>query len=270
MKTFILSSIILLAVIAFSSCTDEETLTETSFIELKSTVLDSTCTESNFTTTVEDLTEADIAGLLLMREEEKMAHDVYVYFFEKYGLTIFDRISNSESKHAESVLRLIEHFELADPTIAEAGVFANEELQALYNELIAIGDESVEAALAAGALIEETDIEDLQILIDGTENADILTVYGKLLNGSFNHLKGFVRTLSSYDVTYEPQILTQEVFEAILATPNGNGSQGNRGNGGHGNGNSKGGGQGGNGNQGGQGGSNGQGSGNGTGTCVNG
>lgn len=237
MKTFILSSIVLLAIILFGSCSNTDSLTDINSIELKSAYLDVACTDSVFTTAVEDLTQADIDGLMLMREEEKLAHDVYVYFFDLYSQSIFDRIASSESKHAAAVLRLLNYFELEDPTIDEAGVFANQELQSLYNDLISLGEESIEAAFSVGALIEETDIEDLETLISGTENADLITVYGKLLGGSYTHLKAFVRQLFVIDVIYTPQILSTEEYESILASSN---SQGNRKGQGHGFGNGKG------------------------------
>lgn len=226
MKTFIITAVLAISAFSFSSCSDEMAGIETESIE-KSLLLNlEECTDSIFTTTIEDLTDADIVGLNLMREEEKMAHDVYLYFFENYELTIFDRIATSESKHADAVLRLLNHFELEDPTIDEAGVFTNEEMQSLYNQLTEMGNASVEAALSAGALIEETDIADLQELLDNTENADLTTVYSHLLKGSYQHLKAFSRTLLTYNITYVPVVLTQEAYDAILIMPNGNGNQG--------------------------------------------
>lgn len=277
MKTFILTTLVMAAALFFNSCNNDLSGVDASSLEKSAALVSGygDCTDSIFTTTIDDLSEADIEGLSFMREEEKVAHDVYVYFYEKYELTIFDRIANSEAKHMEAVLNLINHFGLVDPSSEEAGVFNNEELQALYNQLIEQGDASVEDALAVGALIEETDILDLENLLDVTENADLITVYTHLLNGSYHHLKGFTRTLSAYDITYEPQLLSQEAFEAILASSNGNGGQGQGMRNGNGQGNGQ---QGGNGNRGGNGGqgnagnggNNGQGSGDGTGTCVNG
>ncbi|MCF8359568.1 MAG: DUF2202 domain-containing protein [Prolixibacteraceae bacterium] len=280
MRTLKILSVLTVAFALLMSCEMSEMEAIDSIVSEKSATIDGVCTnDSAFTTTADDLTEADIAGLMLMREEEKMAGDVYTVFFDAYGLTVFNRISVSEDKHADAVLTLINYYGLEDPASTEPGVFNNTELQALYNQLIEAGSDSVEA-LQVGALIEETDIADLQELIEGTDNADIERVYANLLRGSYQHLKAFVRILEKYGVTYVPQILSEEVFAEILATPNGqyrgngqgmnagnsgqqnrqgNGPQGNAGNGSHG----------GNGNAG-NGGNNGHGSGNGTGTCVNG
>lgn len=221
MKTTFL---IIAAVISIlvTSCNENNFEQVPSNVNFKSINLDSICRDSVFTSGIDDLSTDDIEGLLLMIEEEKLAHDVYVYFYERYELSIFDRISMSETKHTELVLRLLNYFGLEDPTINETGIFSNDELQGLYNTIIETGNESVEAALTSGALIEETDIADLQRLLDATENIDIITVYSKLLRGSYNHLKAFNRTLLSYDITYVPSILTQQEFDAILLTQNGN------------------------------------------------
>jgi hypothetical protein len=171
--------------------------------------------EPEFTTTINDLSEVDKVGLLLMREEEKMAHDVYVYFFGKYNLTVFERIAESEAQHASAVLALLEHFEIADPASDKPGVFKNPAIQSLYNQLIAAGSATQEA-LKTGAYIEEYDIVDLQHLIGKTKNADIVRVYSNLLRGSENHLRAFTRSLFSLGLTYEPQILSVDEYEAIL------------------------------------------------------
>lgn len=62
-------------------------------------------------------------GLLLMREEEKLAHDVYLKFEEKYGRNIFRNIGAAESRHMQAVLVLLDRYDIADPVSpAEVGV----------------------------------------------------------------------------------------------------------------------------------------------------
>lgn len=227
MKTLLFISAAILF-LAFTSCNNDEVLDDAlvSSIE-KSMTIDGECDDCVFTTTIDDLTEADIEGLKLMREEELVAHDVYVYFYEMYGTTVFTRIADSESKHAEAVLALLEHFGIVDPATGIAGSYNSPELQSLYDELITKGEESVEAALAIGALIEETDILDLQGLIDGTTNIDIETVYANLLRGSYNHLKAFSNSLSSLGEDYVPQLLSTEEYETILVKATAGSSKGN-------------------------------------------
>ncbi|MGF7140975.1 DUF2202 domain-containing protein [Roseimarinus sediminis] len=282
MKTLILVSMLISTLFAFTACNEGSAISDIEPGSIKSAAIDGTeeC-DSTFSTTIDDLNDEDIAGILLMREEEKLAHDVYMLFFEQHELSIFTRIAQSESQHALKMLQLINHFELVDPTLDEAGSFSNETLQALYNELTAAGSESAVEALKAGALIEETDIADLRQLIEATSNADLLKVYTNLLNGSYNHLRAFVNTLKRYELEYEAQVLSAEDLEAILATASankqGNGNaQGNKGQGekngqggnGYRNGNS--GNQGSNGGTNGANGQGGNGNGDGSGTCTNG
>lgn len=162
------------------------------------------------------LSTEEQAGLFLMREEEKMAHDVYVYFYNLYQHRIFSNISKSETQHTEAVLRLINFYGLIDPATNEVGVFNNAEIQTLYNKLIAQGT-SLVGALTAGAYIEEYDIKDIQKLLAQTDNTNIKRVYSNLLKGSINHLKAFTRVLKMKGVTYVPTILSQEEYNALIS-----------------------------------------------------
>jgi len=146
-----------------------------------------------------ELTQEEIDGILFMREEEKLAHDVYVQFYDLYGNQIFLNISISEQNHMDAMLRLIKFYELEDPAKVEIGEFKNEELQILYNNLMSVGDDGLIPALEVGVLIEETDIEDITALMEQTEVKNILQVYEHLLNGSLNHLKSFESTLDKLD-----------------------------------------------------------------------
>ena len=178
------------------------------------------------------LTQEEIAGLLYMVEEEKLAHDVYVTLYQKWGLQIFNNIAQSETTHVNAVRSLLEKYNITDPTANEpVGVFTNPDLQALYNQLIEMGSKSVVDALKVGALIEETDIIDLQERIDQTDKLDIIAVYENLMMGSRNHLRAFVKTLANYGVTYEPQLLSKDEYEAIIgsAMETGQGKHGNNG-----------------------------------------
>lgn len=237
MKTSIILVATALTALAFSSCSndilDSQSTPTSSTVEVKSGIYDPADCDSTFISDPASLSDEEIAGILQMREEEKMAHDVYVYFYEQYGVTVFDRISASEAAHAASVGKLIEYFGLTDPMIEAAGAFSDAAIQSLYNDLIAMGSTSVEDALATGAFIEEYDIADLQSILSQTSNPDLQEVYGNLLKGSENHLRAFVRSLSSYGVNYEPQLLDAGYVAEILASANngGKGIQGGNGTG---------------------------------------
>ena len=168
----------------------------------------------------EDLSLAEIDGLILMREEEKLARDVYQYLYKEWGMVIFQNISTSEQRHMDAVRILLDKYGLTDPAANNApGIFTSQELQDLYDALIVIGSESQVAALEVGATIEDLDIYDLLKLLNETDNEDIKTAYQNLLKGSRNHLRSFIYQLSLNGVEYEAQYLSDEEMEAIILTP---------------------------------------------------
>ncbi|MBL0226663.1 MAG: DUF2202 domain-containing protein [Geobacteraceae bacterium] len=95
-------------------------------------------------------------------------------------------------------------------------MFTNADLQSKYDQLLASGSESLINGLYAGATIEEIDMVDIQHAIDVTTHLDIDTAYLSLLEGSKNHLRAYVKALASQGVTYAPQFLSQELYDAII------------------------------------------------------
>ena len=190
-------------------------------------------------TAVGGLTQEDIDSLLYMREEEKLAHDVYVTLYDLWGAPIFNNIASSEQNHTEMVLALLNQYGLADPAAGNAvGVFVNPDLQALYDDLVSQGSQSYEAALLVGGLIEEVDIADLRAELATTNVAAIEQVYQSLLSASGNHLNGFANSYESASGNaYTAQLLSDADVAAILSGGNGSGngnSQGARGGGNNG------------------------------------
>ncbi len=166
------------------------------------------------------LSVEEIAALKFMREEEKLAHDVYAALYSLWGANVFDQISLSETTHTEAILELLTKYDIADPAAGKAaGVFEDPALQALYNTLMTMGQVSLIEALKVGALIEETDIHDINEKKAITDEADILMVYSSLLCGSGNHLRAFNETLLAQGITYVPQVITQAEWDAIATAP---------------------------------------------------
>lgn len=148
-----------------------------------------------------------------MLEEEKLARDVYEYFFDNWNKQIFSNIARSEAQHMEQVKGILETKGYALPTGDEAGKFAVAEFQTLYDELSSRGSKSLEAALNVGGWIEEKDIVDLQNMIADEVDAATKQVLESLLQASHNHLRAFDRQLGG---EYSPQILSPDAFEAII------------------------------------------------------
>ncbi len=147
-------------------------------------------------TSPQPLTSEETTWLVFMREEEKLARDVYQQMYAKWNLRIFDNIAASEQRHFDSIGVLIARYNVEDPAKdTPAGYFSDARLATLYAELIAKGNLSVKDALEVGALIEKQDIADLETALLATQKADIKTVYTNLLAGSLNHQEAFDNTL---------------------------------------------------------------------------
>jgi hypothetical protein len=143
------------------------------------------------------LTDDENYWLTYMREEEKVARDVYLYLNEKWNIRIFKNIAASEQVHMDAIKALLDTYTLPDPaTGLGKGEFTHPDLQELYDDLIRQGSISKLEALKVGVIIEETDIDDLNEGIATTRHNDIKTVYSNLLQGSLNHLDAFESTLA--------------------------------------------------------------------------
>ena len=185
---------------------------------------DSNTTEQEITeSTILDLPEEDVSedelnGLIFMREEEKLARDSYQILYNSWSQRIFSNISESEQKHMDAILILLNKYELPDTVQNDTiGVFQNDELQQLFSTLMELGSSSLIEALKVGALIEETDILDIQFELDEhVDNQDIIIVYENLLRGSGNHLRAFVRNLSKQGISYDPQLLSEDQYRDII------------------------------------------------------
>jgi hypothetical protein len=146
--------------------------------------------------TSQPLTTEDAGGLIFMREEEKLARDVYVALGDMYDLSTFDAIAQSESRHMDSVKTLLDAYSLDDPTAGNGtGEFTDPALDALYEDLMNQADDSLAEALEVAIAIEEKDIADLEARIAATDRADLDAVYGNLLRGSENHLRAYTNQL---------------------------------------------------------------------------
>ena len=128
-------------------------------------------------------------------EEEKLARDVYAYLAANVTSQKFSNIVKSEQTHMDYVAAILKKYNFFNPTTTRApGVFRDQVLQDLYNQLTAQGSASVADAFAVGIAIEELDISDLQKMLKVTSMpADMRAMMELLLKASFNHLAAFQR-----------------------------------------------------------------------------
>jgi hypothetical protein len=178
----------------------------------------------------QEVSEQEKAALIYMREEEKLARDIYLALFEKWNFVVFKNIANSEDRHTDAVKQLLDKYGIVDPVLNdERGVFTNSELNQLYDHLLAKGETSLLDAFIVGATIEDVDIFDLNAHLAETDNEDIKCVYNNLKSGSENHMRAFVRQLERKSSNYEAQYISQQELDDILSEKSGGRrGQGNR------------------------------------------
>jgi len=166
---------------------------------------------------VEELSDLEKEHLQFMREEEYLARDVYIYMYDLYNLPVFNNISKAEQFHTSAIKILLDKYNLEDPGENHtAGVFQNETLQTIYNDLIESGNQSLTDALVVGATIEDLDINDLEECLADVDNEDITLVFSNLTKGSRNHLRAFTRHLTIQNMSYTPQYISQDEYDEIV------------------------------------------------------
>jgi len=180
-----------------------------------------------------DLTDDEIEGLQFMVEEEKLARDVYLTLYEEWDFRIFQNIARAEQTHMDAIRTLLDRYDVEDPTVDDRfddiGVFDDQKLQELYDDLVKTGRASLADALLVGGAIEEIDILDLEDYIEKTDRADITQVYESLLRGSENHLRAFVSTYerqTGEDYQLQVPDFNKERFKEIMSGSQGHGNSG--------------------------------------------
>ena len=76
---------------------------------------------------LEDVSPGEMNGLVFMREEEKLARDVYLTLHEQWGRRVFANISKSEQRHTDAIKYLLLKYEISDPVTEDSlGVFKHD------------------------------------------------------------------------------------------------------------------------------------------------
>ncbi|MEI7499686.1 MAG: DUF2202 domain-containing protein [Bacteroidota bacterium] len=213
-------------ILSLDGCTKENnTATSPENSQTKEALLNYTMADTSLTgcnycidsLPIEPLNTSESEALTFMREEELLAHDVYLTLSQLYTKPIFRNISRSEQRHTDMVKALLNKYGMVDPAANHVtGTFTNQDLQNLYNSLVNTGSVSLINALIAGATIEDLDIKDLKDHLLTTDNQDITCVFTNLMRGSRNHLRSFYANIKFTGGAYTPQYLPQAEFDAIV------------------------------------------------------
>jgi hypothetical protein len=144
------------------------------------------------------LTAAETTNILRMRQEEKLARDVYRVFAEMWKTQIFTHIAEAEQRHMNAVGLLVTKYGLTDPVTDDTiGVFSTPEFTTRYTTLTQSGAKSLLDALKAGLQMEQADAADLKKALAETDKSDIQWILGNLQRASSNHLRAFTRNVET-------------------------------------------------------------------------
>jgi hypothetical protein len=148
------------------------------------------------TSVSKELTSEQTDELVFLYQEEKVARDVYIKLYEKWGVRVFNSISKAEQRHMDAVKGLLVKYDIPVPiTDEDIGSFVLPELQYLYDTLMEKGLNSEIEALEVGVVIEEKDIIDIAEMMEDS-SGDIERVFKNLLDGSYYHLDAFNKVLN--------------------------------------------------------------------------
>jgi len=217
-------------------------LTLTALISTLGGVVSNALGDNNPSNTKLDAIEA--SHLTFMREEEKLARDVYLTLAGLYpDQGVFDRIATtSEQTHTDTMRDKLAQYNLPDPNPTtnnlpdSIGVFTGEEWGWYFTEkfgaLTSKGSLSELDALYVGAFIEELDMHDIAVCPDVmvkagypqpcglgyTDESGLINAYSSLIDGSENHLRAYVGQIEAVigAGNYVAQYLTQAEVDAIL------------------------------------------------------
>lgn len=152
----------------------------------------------NAVTILGDLSPEEAEGILIMRQEEKVARDVYTNLGQTWNSNIFERIKLAEQNNMDALKVLIVRYNLIDPVINdEVGVFADPTFQQMFDNFVQQGRQSLTDAFIVGQTIEEDDIAALENQLSFVDNQDIIKVYTNLKAASERHLQAFLNHITS-------------------------------------------------------------------------
>ncbi len=144
------------------------------------------------------LSEKTAADLIYLREEEKLARDVYFAMFVRHKSKVFASLCVAEQKHMDAVKILIAKYGLEDPVVSNTpGAFTNPELAELYTLLTNQGSVSLKEALETGVIVEEMGISDIDEMLADAARLDVKRILANLLAGSNKHLEALTKTLAT-------------------------------------------------------------------------
>ncbi len=123
--------------------------------------------------------------LVLMREDEKLARDVYHAFYTYWRQASWLEAMQRRQARMNRIASLLQQYELPDPLPdTRPGSFPSPELAELYTQLVKRGAQSYIDAVDVCIQIEQLDIADLQAAILESRHETLDQSYQVLLESS--------------------------------------------------------------------------------------
>ncbi|MGF1643579.1 MAG: DUF2202 domain-containing protein [Thiotrichales bacterium] len=164
-----------------------------------------------------EITLAERAGVIFLREEEKLAADLLAFAASRWGDPLFAGMTVAERSNSDAVKLLMTRHGIYDPAAGKAtGVFEDRGLQTLFDALRARVELSLIDALLVSAEVAEISLVDLAShTANVSDNPDILRVYELLTLSARNHLRAYLASLRQHGLDYKAQYLTSAALAAI-------------------------------------------------------
>lgn len=162
------------------------------------------------------LSKADRAELIKLYEEEILAHDLYVALGKIHPeIRPFQNIPHSEIMHRDALAAVMKEHNVKVPKTPKGQRFASDGLDAIFDELLAAGRQSPQAACKIGVGFEELDIAELRAAQKHIPSAKDTLVQLEWASG--NHLRAFHRNLTARGGSYKATHLKKKDLKSILA-----------------------------------------------------
>ena len=163
---------------------------------------------------------AERADLIAMRQEEKLARDVYRVLYQVHKTPAFANIAQSEQSHMDLVKFVLDRYSIPDPIKSDqVGVYRDPVFRGLFEALVLFGAQSQAHAELVGAFIEDLDIFDLDAALARSDNRDLDTLWQNLQLGSRNHLRAYYKLLLKRQIRYPGIVLPLSRILAIVNSP---------------------------------------------------
>jgi hypothetical protein len=165
------------------------------------------------------LSYQEIQSAQLRREEEKMAHDLYMQFSQKWGIPTFYNFSRSKAKHLESTYdELFRPYNLEDPIQdLTIGTFTNPEIKAMYEDYLEKGFRSPQDAIEVVMMILDMDLLHRAAGLAFGQDEEFLEVFEHRTMAAENQIRAMHNQALRYGLTYHAQFIPQERMDSILA-----------------------------------------------------